>query len=119
MAITLAESTRRGGGFIANGYSADWTNCEIIKAAPGSGKAIVVERLYFTALAAEIVSVGEGEAANAVVTVKVGPYNIAATWMDYLEFGDGWQLAEDTELTAELAGAGACTIIAVGKVIDV
>jgi hypothetical protein len=117
MAITLDEANVDGYGFVANGYSADWSSCETIKAAV-AGKSIYLTHLTVSCVAAITITVGEGETANAVTTELVGPLQFAATSGSpvTIPFTRPLKLTAATALTADASGAGAATIVAQGFV---
>lgn len=61
-----------------NASSADASGCEEIKAAPGAGYALVVERLVIYIGAAINVTLGEDKNGAAVAAVLIGPLGGAA-----------------------------------------
>ena len=117
MAITLDESNVDGYGFVANGYSADWSSCEIIKAAV-AGKSIYLTAITISCVAAITVTIGAGETGGAVTNEVLGPFHFAATSGGPISmvFPKPLKLDAATALTADASGAGAVTIIAQGFV---
>ena len=115
MAITLTNDNVDGYGFVANGYSADWSGCETLKAAV-AGVSIYIEKIHISPLADEIVTIGAGETAGAVTTTLLGPLHVLAQTTTTLVFTRPIKLAAATALTADAAGAGAITIVVQGYV---
>lgn len=72
MSITLKTNSVQGAGFVANGYSADWSSCEEIVPAVAS-KSIYIERIYINSQDEEIFTFGAGETGGAVTAVVLGP----------------------------------------------
>ncbi|MGD8499099.1 MAG: hypothetical protein PVJ86_00535 [Phycisphaerales bacterium] len=102
-----------------NASSADASACEEIKASPGSGNKLVVERLVVGIGAAITVTIGSGEANGAVGGDKIGPLGGAAgTYL--LDFGpdDAYELIAAKSLTFDASGAGTVAIAAIGYTVD-
>lgn len=97
-----------------NASSADASACEEIKATPGSGYALVVERLIIGVGAAVTVTVGSGESGGDVEGDKIGPIGGAAGTY-FLDFRDRpVQLTANKSLTFDASGAGTVAVYAEG-----
>lgn len=115
MAITLVSKGTDRVGFVANGYSADLSGCETLVAAV-AGQSIYVEKVIINTLAAEIITLGEGETGGAVTTVLIGPIHTGATSTHILEFSRPIKLTAATALTVDAAGAGETTVVVQGYI---
>lgn len=116
MAITLDTTGCDRMGFVANGYSADWSGCEQIVAAV-TGKSIYIERVYISSGAAITLTLGAGETGGAVTNELIGPIYMAANStaaFDY--FGRPIKVTAATALVADGSGAGAATIVVQGYI---
>lgn len=113
MAITLVSTGTDRSGFVANGYSADLSGCETLVAAV-TGKSIYVEKVVINTLAAELITIGQGETGGAVTTVILGPIHTAATSTHVFEFSRPIKLTAATALTVDAAGGGETTVIVQG-----
>jgi len=113
MAITLDTSGADRAGFVANGYSADWSGCEQLVAAV-TGKSIYVEKIYISSGAAITLTIGAGETGGAVTNEVIGPVYMAANSQAAFEFSRPLKIAAATALVADGSGAGAATIVVQG-----
>lgn len=116
MAVTLTALQPEGRGFAVNAYSADFSGCEVIQAAPGAGLFLVLTHLFIHCVAAITVTVGEGETSSAVDDPIVGPLTFAATSGAPVEmfFNPGIVLTANKALTVDASGAGAAVVVAQG-----
>jgi len=114
-AITLATNTSERTGFIANGYSADWSGAETLRAAV-AGQSIYVERIYINAHDAETFTFGAGETGSAVTTVVLGPLSVSADTIVELVFTRPISITAATALVVDAASTGTATIIVQGYV---
>ncbi len=109
-----------GNGFILNGVeTADASNCEILKAAPATGLSIFVDHLTINNGGNAIsITIGEGQAANAVVTALIGPIAMAANTSIQFDFTSkgGMKLTAATLLAVDASGAGNLCVFADGRV---
>ena len=116
MAITLDTHSVDRVGFVANGYSADWSGCEELVAAV-SGKSIYVERVYINSNTAINYTIGAGETTGAVTNEVLGPLYMAANSNAAFDFsGRPVKIAAGVALTADASGAGAATIVIQGYI---
>lgn len=115
MAITLVTNNVGKVGFVANGYSADFSGCEQLVAAV-AGKSIHIEKITVSSGAAITVTIGAGETTGAVTTVVVGPLHMAVNSSIPLEFSRPIKLAAATALVVDASGSGAATVIVQGFV---
>ncbi len=115
MAITLTESQADPVGWISNGNSADASGAEVLKAAPGAGVQLLVDKLVISSGAAITVTVGSGESASAVETVIWGPVHMAANSQVIWKPERAAQLAANKALVIDASGAGDVTVIAEGR----
>ena len=115
MAITLKTNSVSGAGFIANGYSADWSGCETLVAAV-TGKSIYIERIYINAHDAEIFTFGAGATGAAVTTVVLGPISCSADTIVELIFSKPLFITAATAFVVDCAGTGDATIIVQGYI---
>jgi len=113
MSITLKTNSVHGAGFIANGYSADWSGCEAIVAAV-TGKSIYVERIYINAQDAEVFTFGAGETGGAVTTTILGPIATAGSLARDMAVTRTLMVTAATALVVDATGATAATIIVQG-----
>ncbi len=109
-----------GNGFIVNGVeTADASGCEVLKAAPATGLSIFIDHLVINNGANVIsITIGEGEAAGAVVMPLIGPIAMAANSslpFDFTSKG-GMKLTAATLLAVDASGAGPLCIFADGRV---
>jgi hypothetical protein len=118
MAITTNIPQPISHGFAVNGTSADASSCEELVAAPGSGKAIVLQFLEISTVAAITVTIGTGESGDNVETVVIGPLNFAATSGSpvVMAFPQGLKLTANKSLTIDTSGAGAVQVFAQGYI---
>lgn len=118
MAITLVETTSYPLGFAVNGTTVDLTGCETLKAAPGAGLSIYVEKIVISCATATNVTIGAGDGGTAVTTVILGPILFLAdgTTNIVLDFKRPLKLAANVALAADAAGAGVVTIFVEGFV---
>lgn len=114
MAITTADSQPLRSGWIANGNTADLSGAETLRAAPGAGNELVLEKIVISSGAAITVTIGAGETGGAVTTVIYGPVHMAANSQHTVNFERGVVLAANTALVADASGAGNVTILAEG-----
>lgn len=110
MAITLTTNNVDGAGFIANGYSADWSGCETIVAAV-TGKSIYIERIYIHAQDIALFTFGAGETGGAVTATVLGPL---VSGMCELVFTRPLKITAATALVVDADSAVAATIIVQG-----
>jgi len=115
MAITLKTNSVGGAGFIANGYSADWSGCETLVAAV-TGKSIYIERIYINAHDAEIFTFGAGETTGSVTTIVLGPLSCPADTIVELVFTRPLFITATTAFVVDAAAAGDATIIVQGYI---
>lgn len=113
MAITLTTNNVQGAGFIANGYSADWSGCETIVAAV-SGKSIYIERIYINSEGADTFTFGAGETGGAVTATILGPIYSPGYLLLEMVFTRPLVVTASTALVIDAAGATAATIIVQG-----
>lgn len=119
MAITLVSSSAYKEGFFVNGYSADFSGCEVLLAAQGAGTHIYLEALSISCASGITITIGEGESSSAVVTVIVGPIIFTAAGSNNYgphKFARPIQLSANTALTVDASGAGPATVMAEGFV---
>jgi hypothetical protein len=106
-----------GNGFILNATSADVSGAEELKAAPGTGKAIVVEHLTINSTSAITVTIGEGETTpGSVDTALIGPIAFAANSSIQWNFKRGLQLTANKSLVVDASGAGVVCIFVEGRI---
>ncbi|MFH1616467.1 MAG: hypothetical protein ABIG61_15440 [Planctomycetota bacterium] len=115
MAITLKTNSVSGAGFIANGYSDDWSGCETLVAAV-TGKSIYIERIYINAHDAEIFTFGAGETGTAVTTVVLGPLSCSADTVIELVFTRPLFITAATAFVVDATATGDATIIVQGYI---
>ena len=115
MAITLDTHSVDRAGFVANGYSADWSGCEELVAAV-TGQSIYVEKVYISSGAAITLTLGIGETGGAVTNELIGPVYMAANSNTFFEFTRPIKLTAATALVADGSGAGAATIVVQGYI---
>lgn len=123
MAITVtapgvAIPSGRGDAFIANGVSADASACEILKAAPGAGKSILVHHLTINNGANALShTIGEGEAvAGTLDTNLIGPIAMPANSSIQWDFYPPMKLTANTLLAIDSSGAGAVCVFVEGEI---
>lgn len=66
MAVTVSDLQVASHGFSLTASSADATGCEVLKAAPGAGISLVLEKVMVSVGTGQTVTIGEGETASAV-----------------------------------------------------
>lgn len=113
MAITLTTNPVSGGGFIANGYSTNWSGCEEIVAAV-SAKSIFIERIYLNSEGTDTFTFGAGETGGAVTTTILGPIYSPGYVLMEMVFTRPLQVTAATALVVDANGATAATIIIQG-----
>jgi hypothetical protein len=114
-AVTLATLQPATHGWVANANSADLSGCETIVAAVASTQ-IIVDYVEINTDTALNVTLGEGETAGAITTVKFGPYYLAANSTIIVPLPPGGIiLTSATALTVDASGAGNVTITAWGR----
>ncbi len=97
-----------------NASSADASGCEEIVATPGAGYSLCIERLIIGIGAAITVTVGSGEAANAVEGDTIGPVGGSVGSYE-LDFRDRpLVLTANKSLTFDASGAGTVGIYVEG-----
>lgn len=121
MAITVTTPDvgpgSQAGAFIINGVSADASGCEELKAAPGAGKSIYINRLTVNNGANALShTIGEGETTGAVTTALIGPIAMAANTSIQWNFKPPMKLTAATALVIDSSGAGAVCVFAQGYV---
>ena len=102
--------------FAVNATSADASGTEELKAAPDTGKSLVVTHLVISCVAAITVTIGAGETGGAVTAVLFGPFNFAATSgapID-IKFHRPIKLADASALVVDASGAGALQVLVEG-----
>jgi hypothetical protein len=114
MVITLATLNPSPGGFAANGYSADWSGCEELVAAPASGVSIYLSKILVLCTADVAITIGEGDNEGTVESVLMGPLKIHVGGRIVYEFLRPIKLTAAKSLTADADGAGAATIFVEG-----
>jgi len=98
-----------------NATSADASGCEEIVATPGSGYALVIERLIICIGAAITVTVGSGETGpGSVEGDKIGPLGGAVGTFVLDVRQNPIQLTANKSLTFDASGAGTVCIYAEG-----
>lgn len=122
MAITVTTPDvgpgSQAGAFIINGVSADASGCEELKAAPGAGKSIYINRLTVNNGADALShTIGEGETTpGSVGTALIGPIAMAANTSLQWEFYPPMKLTANTSLVLDSSGAGSVCVFAEGYV---
>jgi hypothetical protein len=107
----------QAGAFIINGVSADASGCEELKAAPGAGKSIYINRLTVNNGADALShTIGEGETVGAVTAALIGPIAMAANSSLQWEFYPPMKLTANTSLVLDSSGAGAVCVFAEGYI---
>lgn len=98
-----------------NASSSDVSGCETIKAAPGSGYELQVQRLYLSIGGSITVTLGAGEESSACKRVVLGPLGGAAIMIE-LDFGpQGIVLDPNAALTVDASGAGRVWVYVEGQ----
>lgn len=116
-AITAVSPSRTTSGWIVDATSANLSGCESLVAAV-SDKSIVVDYMIINTDTALNVTVGEGETASAVTTVKSGPWYLPANGFIIVPMPPGgMKLTASTALTIDASGAGNVTVFAWGRYI--
>lgn len=106
-----ARKRESGTAWRINAASNDISGCEILVDAPGSGAHIYIERISIIFAAGILVSVGGGESASKVETVKLGPF----VYEQHFDFSyDPIQLPDNKAFTADASEAGLVCIVAEG-----
>ncbi len=101
--------------FSINATSTDAQGTEIIKAAPGTGISIYLTKITISCATAITVTVGEDEAASAVVTPIVGPVPFGTGGgQQVFDFGHPIKMTANKLLAFDASGAGAIQILAEG-----
>ena len=114
MAITLASLGTDRYGFVANGYSANWSGCESLKAAV-TGKSHYIESVTINCASAITITVGAGETGGAVTAVLLGPFTFTASGCHYhCVFPRPIKVDAATAIVADSSGAGAACIVVTG-----
>jgi hypothetical protein len=104
-------------GFIVNGVSADVSGCEELKAAPGTGKSILLHHLTINSGAAITITIGEGETTpGSVDTALIGPISFAANQSLQWNFYPPMKLTANKSLVIDSSGAGAVCVFAQGEI---
>ena len=121
MAITLTTPECGPGsfqGFIVNGVSADASGCEELKAAPGTGKSILVHHLTLNNGANALShTIGEGETTpGSVDTALIGPIAMAANSFLQWDFYPPLRLTVNKSLVIDSSGAGAVCVFVEGEI---
>lgn len=93
--------------------SADASGCEVIKAAPSTGRAFCLDSLWLNCGAAITVDIGDGESASAVETVLFPTIGLVAGSNLTMPDLEGQQLTTAKALTIDASGAG--TIVGIVK----
>lgn len=110
MAITLTTNSVDRAGFIANGYSADWSGCETIVAAV-TNQSIYIERIYISAQDIALFTFGAGETGGAVTATILGP---VVSNSGEMVFTRPLKVTASTALVVDADSAIAATIIVQG-----
>lgn len=113
MAVTAVTNTSKG-GWIVNAYSADASACEVMLAAV-AGARHVLTNITINSGAAITVTIGDGEAASAVETVRLGPLDMAAGASINIPLPGGLYCTTNKALTVDAEGAGIVCIVAQGR----
>ena len=114
MAITVNDLQPDGAGFCVNGYSADASGCEELKAAPGAGKYLHLRMVTISSGAAISITLGTGVNAGAVKNPVLGPVTFAANQSISWVFNPSIKLTANESLTVDASGAGAVNVHAQG-----
>lgn len=121
MAVTTNAVTRvlkplgKGGDcWAVNASSADASGCEAIKAAPGAGYSLVIERLVVYIGAAITVTFGEDENSGAVAATLIGPLGGAAGTYELDCRHRPIEMTTNKGLVIDASGAGAVCVYAEG-----
>ena len=117
MAITVTTPTPGKFGFLANGWTADASACEELKAAPAAGVSIVIDHLTINSGSAITVTIGAGETGGAVTTALIGPVSFAANTTLQWTFLNGLVLPAATSLTVDSSGAGNVMVFVQGRLV--
>ena len=116
MAITLTDPGVVKFGFHLDANSVDVSACETLKAAPGTGKSIVVDYIRLNSTDAISLTIGEGAAAGTIDTILIGPVAFAALGTMEWKFGNGgMKLTANTLLLID-GGAGVINCFVSGRV---
>ena len=122
MAITINTPQPEKFGWFLNATSADASGCEELKAAPGSGRSIIIDHLTINSGASITVTIGAGETGGAVTTALIGPVSFAANQSIQWVFPrgaippGGMRLPAETSLVVDSSGPGNICIFAWGRV---
>lgn len=107
MAITLNTIYAVGTAWGVNGYSADWSGGETLKADPSAGE-LYVTRIFIHSVAAETFTIRDA------TTTIVGPFTTAATAGAPIDIRFAQPVKVDGALTAIASASDPATIIAEG-----
>lgn len=118
MAIAITTIQPAHFGWMIDATSADVSGCEVLKAAPGAGKYIVVDHITLNSTDAIALSIGEGEVGGNLVTTHIGPLEFTAKETKQWDFGlGGMLLTVNTLLGIDADGAGVICFFAYGRVL--
>jgi len=119
MAIATTTPNVATFGFFVNATSANVSGVEVLKAAPGSGKYIIVDHITLNSTAAIALSIGEGETVPGTVdTVLLGPIEFSALETLQWDFRNGgMKLSANLPLVIDADGAGAILCFVSGRIL--
>jgi hypothetical protein len=107
-AIDYFPSGSNSGAFIVNAKTTDASPCEVLIAAPGSGKSIYLKHITINATSPNTVTIGEGETTpGSVDTVLIGPANLAAGGVLQFDFYPPLKLTSNKLLAVDATDTGA------------
>ena len=116
-APTVATANTPGKTFFnVCAYSADASAAEEIKAAPGAGKAIYIERMTVLVVGAITFTLGGGEDSSAVEIIVWNLAGTAEGVMFIFNFLRPVKLTDAKAFVMDASGAGACVVNAEGFV---
>jgi hypothetical protein len=116
MAVTTRDIAVSTSGFITFATSADWSGAEVVKAAPGAGKALCIRQLTIVSTANITCTIGEDENAGAVATPRIGPMTLNSVGTIPLVFNPPWRLGSNASLVCDASGAGEINLFVQGSV---
>ena len=122
MAITITQPQPEKFGWFLNAVTADASGCEELKAAPSTGRSIIIDHLTINSNAEITITIGAGETGGSVTTALIGPVSFAVNQSIQWFFPRGMippggiMLPIATSLTVDASGAGDICIFAWGRV---
>ncbi len=114
MGIDITDLQPATSGWALAASSADLRGCEVLKAAPTDGTSIYLTSIAVSSGSTMTITVGEGEAASAVVSPIFEAMMVSAWRYAARKYKPAIKLTADTALTVDSDGAGSSFINAEG-----